>query len=289
VVGRSGLGNMLFPWARAEIFARDHRAALLEPAWNGIRIGPWLRGEPDKRSYFNFFRGRHHIRGLDRYLPLLFGERMGEQQFAMTGRDESRRLVVVFRGLGNLFQPIRSERPFIRERLWNMTNPDMRGDLDQTRVPFIAMHVRRGDITRQGLTKEQIGATSQYAPLDWYVAMVNEVRNNCVLRQIPVAVFSDGSESELEALLAIPNVRLHRRRSAIADMWTISRANLLFAGGASTFAMWASYLGAMPTAYAPGKLLHRVQAGQPDGQEVEIDESGAKLEEFLAKVRADNG
>jgi len=42
IVGRAGLGNMLFPWARAEIFAKRFNARVLRPSWNTVRPGPYF-------------------------------------------------------------------------------------------------------------------------------------------------------------------------------------------------------------------------------------------------------
>src|SRR5262249_28756870 len=54
-VGRGGLGNMLFPWARAEVFRKRHGVPMLAPQWTQFKIGPLLRGERDKRYYTGLF------------------------------------------------------------------------------------------------------------------------------------------------------------------------------------------------------------------------------------------
>ena len=46
--------------------------------------------------------------------------------------------------------------------------------------------------------------------------------------------------------------------SAIGDILLLSKASLLFASAHSTFSMWGSYLGGMPTLYYPGKMDQRV-------------------------------
>ena len=70
---RTGLCNMLFPWARAVLYARNHSLPLLAPEWVKLgRIGPWLRGERDKRYYFGQFTNEGYIRGLKKWWALHF-------------------------------------------------------------------------------------------------------------------------------------------------------------------------------------------------------------------------
>ena len=69
---------------------------------------------------------------------------------------------------------------------------------------------------------------------------------------------SDGSPEELQDLLRLDNCELVPPRSAIADILLLSRAEVLLASGYSTFSMWGSFLGRMPTLYAPGKMQQRL-------------------------------
>jgi hypothetical protein len=278
-IGRAGLGNGLFPWARAELFARRSGARMLAPYWTNFRIGPYLRQEPDKRRYRNFFRSAQHTRGVARACVTALGQRVSETQSAdlpLRG-SAARPCVVEFRGLGEFFAPLAGEHTFIRDRLWEMTVPALRVAAPPDGSGFIAMHVRRGDLTRQGFSPEELhGRIAHYTPISWFVGMAGAVRLAPSLRGLPIVVFTDGSADELAPLLGIDGVRLAPRRPAIADLWQLTHARLLFASGYSTFSMWASYLGGMPTIYAPGKIQQRVQAGRPDPAEIELEE-GADL------------
>ena len=142
------------------------------------------------------------------------------------------------------------------------------------------MHVRRGDITRQGFTERQLENAKQFTPLSWFESMAWTVRGRDSLRSMPIVVFTDGSPEEVDALCRIEGVVLHRRATAITDLWTMSRAGILFASGFSTFSMWASFLGGMPTIYAPGKLQQRVQTARADAIEIELP-AGLYIPEFV--------
>ena len=111
-----------------------------------------------------------------------------------------------------------------------------------------------------GLTEEQLLAKKHYTPLGWFIAGALAARADPHWRRLPVCVLSDGREPELAALLRVPNCHLVTRGTAIGDLLFLAKAKLLFGTGHSTFSMWASHLGAMPTVYAAGKLDQRVFA-----------------------------
>jgi hypothetical protein len=199
---------------------------------------------------------------------------VSESDFAEGATAARRDLVVEFRGLEGLFTPLAGHHEFLRSQLWQMTRPQLRSSSHSLPAAFIAMHVRRGDITRQGFTPEELERTHIFTPLSWFVSMARGVREVPGLRELPVVVFSDGSRSEVGPLLEIPGVSLRDREPAIADLWAMSRAALLFATGYSTFGMWASFLGRMPTLYAPGKMQQRVQGDNEAAVEREVPEGG---------------
>jgi len=97
-------------------------------------------------------------------------------------------------------------------------------------------------------------------------------------------LFTDGSREEVAEILNVDNVHLHRRGTAIADLWTLAQARLLFASGFSTFSMWASFLGGMPTIYAPGKIQERVQLERPRPLEIEVEEGADIPAHLIAMV-----
>ena len=272
LIGRAGLGNNLFPWARAELFARQSGAKMLAPQWTRIRLGPYLRREPQKRRYGREFQMEHHVRGLSRLLISMLGRRIPEAQ-ALTYLHMSQSLlpsVVEFSGIDDLFTPLLTEHEFIRRQLWSITSEPLRSTGEQYGGRFIAMHVRRGDLTRQGFTQQELAGVYQFTPLIWFVDMARAVRGFEPLRSVPIVVFTDGENEEVEALRCIDGVFFSQRQRPITDLWTMAHAGLLFASGFSTFSMWASYLGGMPTIYAPGKIQQRVQTGRAQAMEIEL-------------------
>src|SRR4029453_17372496 len=126
--------------------------------------------------------------------------------------------IVEFAGIADLFAPLASEHEFIGSRLWRMTRAKWRPSTRPYGRSFVAVHVRRGDITRQGFTEQELADVKQFTPLSWFVAMVRAVRQSKVVRDYPVIVFTDGSPRELANLLALDGVRLHGSARAITDL-----------------------------------------------------------------------
>src|SRR5438132_7992509 len=119
-VGRTGLGNMLLPWARCEAFREQWGAAMLAPPWTRPKIGPVLRRERDKRYYLGLFNKRTYVRGLARLRVLLTARRVPEEQFvpgeADGGRGGRGNTLVVFAGLGGMFEPLLPHRELLGRR-----------------------------------------------------------------------------------------------------------------------------------------------------------------------------
>ena len=69
--------------------------------------------------------------------------------------------------------------------------------------------------------------------------------------------------------------------SGLGDMLGLSRSNLLIASG-STFSMWGSYLGQVPTIWHPGKRLQHVLLEHPE-REIEWA-SGDPLPDWVSKL-----
>jgi hypothetical protein len=275
MIGGAGLGNELFPWSRAEVFARRFGARVLAPRWTRLRIGPYFRREPDKRRYAGALYSADHVHGFSRWFIQAACPRIDEGQpesVYVTAKATPLACVVAFRGTGDFFASLLGEHGFVRDRLWSMTAPFLRSPKGEIGVPYIAMHVRRGDLTRQGFSSNTLKQVKQYTPLSWFVAMTRAVRQCRRLRNLPIVVFTDGSHDEVMGLCRLDNVQLRPRRHAMADLWAMSRATLLFASGYSTYGMWASFLGSMPTLYAPGKIQQRVQAGRAGSIELEVHE-----------------
>ena len=105
-LGGAGLGNILFPWARAIVYAKEHNLTRIQTTWKNLKLGTFFRKERDKRFYFNLFTEKEGIDGVRKFLLLNFSKQ-----------------VKVFSGMEGLFGSFKHEHQFIRSELFKIVNP----------------------------------------------------------------------------------------------------------------------------------------------------------------------
>jgi len=255
-LGGPGLGNLLFPWARSVAFAKRHDLQRINSTWRTVKLGPLLRGEFDKRLYNDLFDERE-ISGLKKFFLLQLAEKISEKDAEEAIRVTGRRpKVVVFEGMERLFEPILKDHEAVKEELLKMVSSHHKEAAGRFSPAGISVHIRMGDFsTPPDEETLREGHWNYRLPLRWYVNVVENLRKTAGTT-LPVYVFSDGTDEELKDVLSLPHVERVFFGSAIADMLALSRSRLMVAS-ASTFSMWASYLGRMPVIWYPG--LHRMK------------------------------
>ena len=260
-IGGNGLGNLMFTWARCLAAAEHHGWRLIWPTWQSFKPKNWRVNPYDHRTYFDLFRPTdRYVTGWRKPAYLVRYPLVSEQAALADGAPPGS--VVQFRGMEGKFAPFLADHDLVYRELLAMARPQHLAALSEPDPAPIAVHVRRGDFVRQPSYEDMVKVDNSLLPLEWYIAALQAVRA-AAGRELPAAVFSDGSDEELQALLALPAVRRVAYGSGLGDMLGLSRARLLIASG-STFSMWGSYLGQVPGIWHPGKLLQRVLLNAPD-------------------------
>jgi len=269
-----GLGNMLFPWARLVVASQNSSLMPIAPTWPQLKFGSILRNETDKRLYFGLFRAMpDEIVGLAKWkaltrLPHVAEIPVQEAVRQWGGRDA----VLVYEGMEGQFEPILREHVLVGRRLLEITRTEHKSGLSYDFRGSISVHVRLGDF---------IDSIRQ--PMSWYIDAVEKVRF-ALGRCVPVYVFSDGTDEELSSLLSLPDVRRVSFGSSVADLIALSRAEVLIAS-ASTFSMWASYLGRMPVIWHEGRNQQTLYYEEhKENTEIEFAEGGVLPADFTAAV-----
>lgn len=233
---RTGLCNMLFPWARAVLYARDHALPMLAPEWVKIgRVGPWLRGERDKRYYFRQFTNDGYVSGLKKWWALHF----------------EKKSVVTVRGMGEYFKDIKGEHLFLLDELMKIVSPRIRSALGQLPDEFIGVHVRRGDFAKIGLAQS----------MEYYLRGIQKARQ-IVGKPVPTLIFSDGYKEELSAIVSQGEVTVMPPCLALQDMLSLSKARVLVGTNQSTFSGWAAFLGQMPNIWEVAENVPMIGLGE---------------------------
>ena len=248
-LGRYGLGHSLLAWARCFLWCKDNEVAMLAPRWLHFRLGPYLRREPDKRSYHKLFRKGAYVHGVRR--AWLLAGLSGARRFAVEQESQAQlglgTRIVVFRNDDRnntrVFKELFGRHEEVRSELLRIARPEHipAANIDG---PFIGIHVRMGDFSRVTDPSALRTTSNVQLPVAWYRDILLSIRRRTGLN-LRALVFSDGDVQSLRPLLAIPNVSLVKPHSALHDILSLSQAAALISSG-SGFSMWAAYLGQIP-------------------------------------------
>lgn len=251
VFSRAGLGNLLSVWADCLLWCRDNNARMISPTWwLKFHIGPYIRGERDKRNYYRCFWPTDQITGFSKWSLLMFAQRVSAEEWRADGTVQQRtgNTVVCFSDMTQ-FRRIIGRNAEVASALYRMTRPKFfpRGIGDK---PFIGIHVRLGDYPPASTnTSRKLLIFKQ--PIEWYASCLLEIRRAQGMN-LEAIVFSDGWDAELAPLLSLPAVSRSPFRAAITDLLALARSTVLITSR-STFSIWGSYLGQVPSVWFPKK------------------------------------
>ena len=257
-----GLGNLLFPWARARVFAARTGARMISPTWPQLKVGPLLRRERDSRTYAAMFRATaDEISGLQRIALLLRRQHVRETSpeiYHLAG------CIVEFEGIRHGFAGLEGYNRQLRDALRASLRPSVAATV-QSLPKGLALHVQLGDVPQRPLRDS---FNWRMDPL-WFAKLVLKARAD-LGQSFDCFVFSDGTDAELQPLLTLPRVIRVKTGSAPADMLTLSSACALIGSG-STFSFWSHFFGEMPGVWHPQHLgccyrtAPRVHMTDPNG------------------------
>jgi len=253
-LGGAGLGNIMFPWATALVYAKKHNLKKINTTWANLKFGTFIRKERDKRIYMDLFLETDGISGLKKFFLLNFSNN-----------------VKFFSGMQDLFEPFKSDQNFVKSELLKIINPYHIKRAKEFNSNSIAIHIRMGDFTNP--INEKVlrnGSWNYRLPIKWYISLIQKIRKES---DLPIYIFSDAGGEELKEVLAFKNCNRVYFGSAISDMLALSTCKVLISS-ASTFSMWASFLGQMPTIWFPGQMRQKLllENSKFEG-EVDFDDS----------------
>ena len=278
-IGGNGLGNLMFTWARCLAASERYGWQMVWPTWQSFKPKNWRVNPYDHRTYSDLFlANERYITGWRKPWCLARYRWIPESEALNSTVPPGS--VVEFRGMKDFFAPFLNDQALVYRELRRIAQKSHLAAFSEANPAPIGIHVRRGDFIQRSHYEDILAAHNSLLPLDWYIDALNAVREKAGC-DVPAFVFSDGTEEELEALVSLPRVRRVDYGSGLGDMLGLSRSRLLIASG-STFSMWGSYLGQVPTLWHPGKLLQHVLT---EHSEHEIEwEPGDPLPDWVSEI-----
>ena len=241
----AGLGNKLFVWAKAEVFAMLNDMSNDTMGWTWPKIGPILRNERSLRMYGRYIRSRKWAGSIALATGFLTGKLVIEPEVAALPRCSARgSRTYVFKdhpSWRDFFGDIRNHRDFIRGRLLAIIRDQYKRELDALRPPVVAVHVRRGDF-RSLRVGEDFAHVGLVRTADQYFADLIEQIRHVSGWDLPVTVFSDGTDDEIAFLTRMPGVTRSPATSDVVDLLLMARARIIITSAGSTFGEWAAFL-----------------------------------------------
>lgn len=281
----AGLGNLLFPWARAMVDSYKYGLIPIWPTWPQLYLSRTFHKNIEylKRNYFFLFKPtQNYIRGPRKYLILLSKKKVNEEEI-QTAKYIDQQVIYVYKGMDKLFQPLIGFHGFLRHQLISITKKSHKKLLFPIPFRSISVHVRLGDLDYATSISDLIEKPGHFRlPMDWYIKQIKDIRS-IVGDNLPIYIFSDGSVKEIQPLLKLGNANLINSGSAIADLLTMATSSLLICGF-STFAMWASYLGQCTTLYFTGHMRQQLIYSHSSMQ-AETNFDGEMPDEFRIFLR----
>lgn len=217
-----GLGNLLFPIARAVVAQSEVGGDLLFPTIRQLKFGPYLRFEDDKRTYGNIFRKRSHADWLQ----------WGKLHCSSIIPHKTK--VIRYEGLGNQFFDIYGRNKLLR----TFFEDRLRTPVDYEDVD-IAIHLRLGDFSPadRGGTGQNFRNSRLFYEKAFELAC--DVLGN---KNAKVMLFTDASETVAFEYLKVKSLNVERKVNALHSMLKMSRAKVIITSR-STFSLWAQFFG----------------------------------------------
>ena len=234
-----GLGNLLFPIFRALVqVVREDGGFFVYPTMPQFKLGPLIRLETDKRTYWRVLRSRSLPEWIRFSRIWTIANHLGEEEYyslASSDLVDDRARVITYQGLRNYFHDREGFESYIKA--WveeNMISPSCNFG-----SPKIVIHVRQGDFS--AFSPSNID-TCYRTPINWYVNALNFAKDNVELRE-PILLLTDGNPAYVAGQLGLSEYALPPKGyNALQTIMLGSRAEILIASK-STFSMWMRFLG----------------------------------------------
>jgi hypothetical protein len=230
---KAGLGNKLIVWARAYVFTQRYSFKFYRNSWFYFNLGPWIRQEKKKRTYFYYFTSWSFKSCILTFIiPFI------PKKFIIWNPETveiSKKFKIYFFNWNNSFydfflQNIHSKKNIYEGLLFELTKK-IREKILALESPEIGVHIRRGDWKY----------SAWWIDNDYYIKRIKEIRLKTGNENLPVTIFSDGRIDEIKEILLLNNVSLAKNNEDILDIFQLSQSKYIILSRGSSFGYWAAF------------------------------------------------
>ncbi|GGT30246.1 hypothetical protein GCM10010271_37870 [Streptomyces kurssanovii] len=244
----AGLGNEIFPWAKAYLASRELGFRLLGPAWGLSGRGYWREFGTSRLDWAGHAALRAVLPTATVTAGMVRATRETDYGSAIRvldaefGWSKQHSLVLLHEGMSGGFHGIARARDFLRMKLLgHLPHPDAHHwSADPPRL-HVAVHARLGDFS-DGRSGPQPGDFNTCLPAQWYRSVLDAMRR-AFGDALHVDILTDAPD---RAARLLPEYRNNiRRRTALQDLSVMAAADLLICS-VSSFSMLAAFLSDAP-------------------------------------------
>jgi hypothetical protein len=295
----AGLGNELFPWAKAFLASQALGARLAHPAWG-------LNG----RQYHRDF-GTSRLDWLQQgviklALPTV---RFDEPAYRATGKNDFQEAVTAFAaehdlasrrhfvfrasGMWGGFHAIRKARVFVLAELLKAKSAvhNVHAVLGQVAAgkALVAVHIRRGDFQNLDRDAPFRGRFNVALPLEWYLATCASIRRNCG-DEVQFLLLTDASADQVRPVIDAlqPLTTFNLRQTACSDLLLMAFADSIVCS-VSSYSMWGAFLSNAPYIWCAPNLQDHQGYGSLWGHETAQQAPLGTTALNLARLRNSSG
>ena len=269
----AGLGNKLFVWGAAFIFAKQNNLPLYIIGLNRIHLGPFLRNEKVKRLYYGQFKRqkteikllywKHKFRGTS----IIYEPKIGQ----MKSNYPTQFIFNTIPSWRDYFGNLNQDRIALINEFNVLLSKKVTDRLSiHTTLPAIAIHIRMGDFKTLQDGKDFKLESATRTPLHYFKQCLLKIREKFSY-QIKATIFTDGYKEEVQELLAIENVEFHEADLDVVDLLLLSKSKVIVTSAHSSFSEWAGFLSEAAIIRHPDHIHSRIRI-EEDLFEGTIDE-----------------
>lgn len=261
---KAGLGNQLFPLLKAFVFGRLNNLPVVVTNYHQLKIGPYIRGEKNKRKYRHSFVFEKNLLGewLDRQKvkPEKFAKVIDEPELTTINQVNTLFRFSQIPHWSDFFAGLKEHRQTTIELLHSILHPEVKEKLNNLTAGKIGVHVRMGDFRKlkAGEDFSKVGAVR--TPENYFLDTL-EMLQTVQGAAEPISIFTDGKPGELPTLSMLPGARIIEGNPDIVDLLLLSKCKIIIASAGSTFSYWAGFLSNSPLLLHPDHIHQPIRSG----------------------------
>lgn len=234
-LSNAGLGNKMFVWVKALLYAHKHNAELFHSSWVDFHPKAYLRNLTGKQWDWRFYAGifkRQGILKTIRWQYYKFTYKKIKEPIN-TPVNTNKKQVIVFWNIprhADFLNEFIPERNFIKEQLFSNLSSKTLKKYKALSTPLISIHLRKGDLPEHMRTPNED------------IIKIIEFFNKRYKTHLPFCLFVDSPPSSVADILHIPNVHIEHTHNPMVDLLHLSKSKVIVPSIISSFSTWACFL-----------------------------------------------